>query len=82
MCVPGGLLERSLLSAYRYKRVTHFLGGTNSLVHAATRCFGAPSKMELGDVEAGQQYRESFVEHWGDADWHLPEVADARARLV
>jgi tetratricopeptide (TPR) repeat protein len=36
---------------------------------------------ELGDDAKSREYFERFLEHWGDADWDLAEVRDARARL-
>jgi tetratricopeptide (TPR) repeat protein len=39
-------------------------------------------KLELGDQESGRQYLESFLDHWGNADWDLSEVHDARKRLA
>jgi tetratricopeptide (TPR) repeat protein len=37
--------------------------------------------LELGDGESGRQYLKSFLDHWGDADWDLAEVRDARKRM-
>ena len=39
-------------------------------------------EIELGDEESGRQYLESFLDHWGNADWDLAEVRDARKRLA
>ena len=39
-------------------------------------------KSELGDERASREYLEKFLEHWGKADWDLPEVRDARRRLA
>jgi hypothetical protein len=39
-------------------------------------------KLELGDHARGRELLEKFLEHWGKADWELPEVRDARARLA
>jgi tetratricopeptide (TPR) repeat protein len=39
-------------------------------------------KRELGDEPASRKYLESFLEHWGKADWDLPDVRDARRRLA
>jgi hypothetical protein len=36
---------------------------------------------ELGHEAKIRENFERFLEHWGDADWDLPEVRDARARL-
>ena len=36
---------------------------------------------ELGDESKSRDYFERFLEHWGNADWDLAEVRDARARL-
>ena len=36
---------------------------------------------ELGDEAKSREYFERFLEHWGDADWDLSEVRDARTRL-
>jgi len=36
---------------------------------------------ERGDQAKSREYLERFLEHWGNADWDLPEVRDARARL-
>ncbi len=36
---------------------------------------------DLGDDSQSRDYFERFLEHWGDADWDLPEVRDARSRL-
>ena len=38
-------------------------------------------QIELGQLEEGRRNLERFLEHWGEADWDLPEVADARKRL-
>ena len=38
-------------------------------------------QVDLGEQEEGRRNLERFLEHWGDADWDLPEVADARERL-
>ena len=39
-------------------------------------------RMDLGDRARGRAYLERFLQHWGRADWDLPEVRDARARLA
>jgi tetratricopeptide (TPR) repeat protein len=39
-------------------------------------------KLELGDRARGRELLEKFLWHWGKADWDLPEVRDARARLA
>ena len=39
-------------------------------------------KSELGDERSSREYLEQFLEHWGEADWELPEVSDARHRLA
>jgi tetratricopeptide (TPR) repeat protein len=39
-------------------------------------------KSELGEEQASRKYLESFLEHWGRADWDLPDVRDARRRLA
>jgi len=36
---------------------------------------------ERGDQTKSRQYLERFLDHWGNADWDLSEVRDARARL-
>ena len=36
---------------------------------------------DLGNEAKSRDYFERFLEHWGDADWALAEVRDARARL-
>jgi tetratricopeptide (TPR) repeat protein len=36
---------------------------------------------DLGDEAKSRDYFEQFLEHWGNADWDLPEIRDARARL-
>jgi len=46
------------------------VGATGELLYA-----------ERGDQTNSRQYLEQFLEHWGNADWDLPEVRDARARL-
>jgi tetratricopeptide (TPR) repeat protein len=38
-------------------------------------------RLEAGDRAGGRALLEKFLEHWGRADWDLPEVRDARARL-
>ena len=38
--------------------------------------------LELGDEESGRQYLESFLDHWGNADWDLEEVREARELLA
>jgi tetratricopeptide (TPR) repeat protein len=38
-------------------------------------------EFELGHQESSRKYLESFLEHWGNADWDLPEVAEAQKRL-
>ena len=37
--------------------------------------------IERGQDAEGRQYLEQFLDHWGKADWQLPQVTDARARL-
>ena len=39
-------------------------------------------RMDLGDRARGREYLRKFLDHWGKADWDLPEVRDARARLA
>ena len=39
-------------------------------------------KSELGEEQVSRKYLESFLEHWGRADWDLPDVRDARRRLA
>jgi tetratricopeptide (TPR) repeat protein len=39
-------------------------------------------KLELGDRARGRELLQKFLAHWGKADWDLPEVRDARARLA
>jgi serine/threonine-protein kinase len=39
-------------------------------------------KLELGDRAQGRKLLREFLTHWGKADWDLPEVRDARARLA
>ncbi len=38
-------------------------------------------QIELGDEESGRQYLESFLDHWGNADWDLDEVREAQQIL-
>ena len=38
-------------------------------------------KMETGRKMEGRRLLEKFLEHWGDSDWELDIVEDARARL-
>ena len=38
-------------------------------------------QIELGDRAEGRRNLERFLEHWGEVEWDLPEVADARNRL-
>ncbi len=33
------------------------------------------------DREEGRRNLERFLEHWGNAEWDLPEVAEARKLL-
>ncbi|MCZ6727329.1 MAG: tetratricopeptide repeat protein, partial [Acidobacteria bacterium] len=37
---------------------------------------------ELGDKAESRRYLEMFLDHWGDADWPLAEVDDARRLLA
>jgi tetratricopeptide (TPR) repeat protein len=37
---------------------------------------------KLGDKQKAIISLETFLEHWGDADWKLGQVIDARARLT
>jgi hypothetical protein len=39
-------------------------------------------RLDLGDRAGGRQLLQRFLDHWGQADWELPEVRDARARLA
>jgi len=39
-------------------------------------------KLDLGDRVRGRELLQKFLHHWGKADWNLPEVRDARARLA
>ncbi len=39
-------------------------------------------KGEQGEKQASRRYLESFLEHWGRADWDLADVRDARRRLA
>ncbi|MEE9229493.1 MAG: protein kinase [Acidobacteriota bacterium] len=39
-------------------------------------------KTESNDQAGGRQLLEKFLDHWGNADWDLPQVADARKRLA
>ena len=39
-------------------------------------------KLDLGDREGGREYLQKFLTYWGKADWEVPEVRDARARLA
>ena len=38
--------------------------------------------LDLGDRARGREYLQKFLDYWGKADWDLPEVRDARARLA
>jgi serine/threonine protein kinase/predicted Zn-dependent protease len=38
-------------------------------------------EIERGDQVSGRKYLESFLDHWGNADWDLPEVHEARKCL-
>ena len=38
-------------------------------------------KLEAGDRVEGRRLLEEFLEHWGEADWDLEEVRDAKERL-
>jgi tetratricopeptide (TPR) repeat protein len=38
--------------------------------------------LELGDRARGREFLQRFLGYWGKADWDLPEVRDARARLA
>jgi tetratricopeptide (TPR) repeat protein len=39
-------------------------------------------KLDLGDRARGRALLQMFLTRWGKADWDLPEVRDARARLA
>ena len=39
-------------------------------------------KLDMGDEAAGREYLKKFLDHWGNADWDLAEVRDARERLA
>jgi tetratricopeptide (TPR) repeat protein/TolB-like protein len=39
-------------------------------------------KLDLGDRLCGRELLQKFLDCWGKADWDLPEVRDARARLA
>jgi tetratricopeptide (TPR) repeat protein len=39
-------------------------------------------KLELGERARGRELLQQFLDHWGKADWDLPEVRDARALLA
>jgi hypothetical protein len=39
-------------------------------------------ELELGDTRRGRELLEKFLAYWGHADWDLPEVRNARARLA
>ena len=38
-------------------------------------------EIALGDASRGRELLERFLDHWGEADWDLPEVRDARRRI-
>jgi eukaryotic-like serine/threonine-protein kinase len=38
-------------------------------------------KIEQGDTASGREWLTKFLDHWGKAQWNLPEVRDARAVL-
>jgi tetratricopeptide (TPR) repeat protein len=39
-------------------------------------------RLDLGEKARGRELLQKFLTHWGKADWELPEVRDARARLA
>ncbi len=39
-------------------------------------------KIESGDQTSGRELLEDFLDHWGNSDWDLPEVEDAKTRLA
>ena len=39
-------------------------------------------KLDLGDRAGGRDLLQKFLQRWDKADWDLPEVRDARARLA
>jgi tetratricopeptide (TPR) repeat protein/TolB-like protein len=39
-------------------------------------------KLELGDRARGHELLQKFLDHWGNADWDLAEVRDARGLLA
>lgn len=39
-------------------------------------------KLKMGDREGGVRLLERFLDHWGDSQWDLPEVEDAKARVA
>jgi hypothetical protein len=42
----------------------------------------ATLKIEAGNMDEGRDLLEQFLDHWGNADWDLPNVRDAKARLA
>ena len=39
-------------------------------------------KLQLGDPDAAREYFTRFLAHWGDADWDLEEVDEAKVLLA
>ena len=81
----NGLVQAYLASGDKPKAVealeTRVRAGRSSGALRATLYELGLLQMDLGEQEEGHRNLERFLEHWGDADWDLPEVADARERL-
>jgi len=93
--MPDALLRDGLARAYLAtgdkRRATEALEG---LLAVRMRAYAHPVvkirayytlgtlKLDLGDRAAGRKHLLKFLEYWGKADWDLPEVREARARLA
>ncbi|MEE9229495.1 MAG: tetratricopeptide repeat protein, partial [Acidobacteriota bacterium] len=39
-------------------------------------------RLDAGDTVGGSEFLRKFLDHWGEADWNLLEVTEAKARLA
>jgi tetratricopeptide (TPR) repeat protein len=72
----GAALALDELIACGYERARHPVSWINAL---ATRGL---SRLDSGRAGPGREQLRRVLDHWGEADWNLPLVAEVRARLA
>ena len=84
-------LARAYLAAGDKKKAADVLEGfltpnwlddTNPVLQVRALYTLGVLRLELGDRTRGRELLEKFLARWDKADWDLPEVRDARARLA